>query len=119
MREELVSLKNSNKYPLILGVDEEGGFVTRVSSNPSFREERFKFPKVYVEEGGYELLEQMEEEKANLLKEIGLNLNLAPVADVSENENDFIYRRAFGKSAKETANYIEKQFRYPYRSCNR
>ena len=43
-----------------------------------------------------------------MLKEIGLNLNLAPVADISKNAEDFIYLRSIGLDAKETANYISK-----------
>ena len=58
------------------------------------------------------LLEQIENEKAKLLKSLGLNLNLAPVADVSTNENDFIYSRAFGKGASETSEYISKMVTY-------
>ncbi len=112
MKEELTILQENNKYPLIIGVDEEGGFVTRVSSNIAFRKERFLFPKEYYKEGGYALLEEAEKEKAALLKEIGINLNLAPVADVSTNPNDFIYRRAFGESAKETATFIENMVKY-------
>ncbi len=112
MKEELTILQENNKYPLIIGVDEEGGFVTRVSSNIAFRKERFLFPKEYYKEGGYALLEETEKEKAALLKEIGINLNLAPVADVSTNPNDFIYRRAFGESAKETATFIENMVKY-------
>ena len=30
-------------------------------------------------------------EKSNLLKELGLNLNLAPVVDVSTNKDDYMY----------------------------
>lgn len=112
MKEELEEVNNRGKYPLILGVDEEGGFVTRISRFPEFRSEKFKAPKDYYLEGGYDLLEQIENEKAKLLKSLGLNLNLAPVADVSTNENDFIYSRAFGKGASETSEYISKMVTY-------
>ena len=112
MKKELEELQMNSKFKLIIGVDEEGGFVTRVSSNPAFREERFQFPKEYYKEGGYPLLEKIENEKASLLKEIGINLNLAPVADVSTNPNDFIYRRAFGQSAEETATFIGNMVKY-------
>ena len=108
MRKELNKVNEKNKYPLILGVDEEGGFVTRVSRFKEFRSEKFKAPKDYYEEGGEILLKQTEEEKAKLLMNIGLNLNLAPVADVSTNENDFIYNRTFGRNAKETSELIKK-----------
>jgi beta-N-acetylhexosaminidase len=112
MKEELEEVNNRGKYPLILGVDEEGGFVTRISRFPEFRNEKFKAPKDYYLEGGYDLVEQIEIEKAKLLKSLGLNLNLAPVADVSTNENDFIYSRAFGKGASETSEYISKMVTY-------
>ena len=108
MRKELVDVNKKNKYPLILGADEEGGFVTRVSRFKEFRSEKFKSPKEYYLEGGEILLRQTEEEKAKLLKNIGINLNLAPVADVSTNENDFIYNRTFGRNAKETGELIKE-----------
>ena len=112
IKKELKEVNEKNKYPLIFGVDEEGGFVTRVSRFPEFRSEKFKAPKDYYLEGGYELLEKTETEKAKLLKEIGFNLNLAPVADVSTNENDFIYSRAFGKDSSKTAEFISKMVGY-------
>ena len=112
IKKELQEVNEKNKYPLIFGVDEEGGFVTRVSRFPEFRSEKFKAPKDYYLEGGYELLEKTETEKAKLLKEIGFNLNLAPVADVSTNENDFIYSRAFGKDSSKTAEFISKMVGY-------
>lgn len=101
-----------NKYKLIMAVDEEGGYVTRVSRFKAFRDERFSSPRSYYEIGGYELLEQMENEKASLLKEIGINLNLAPVADISTDENDFINNRAFGRGTEETTEFIKNMVKY-------
>lgn len=112
IKQEIDNNQKINKYPLIIGVDEEGGTVTRVSRYPSFRKERFQSPRYYYEQGGYDLLEKTETEKLILLKELGINLNLAPVADVSSNENDFIYNRAFGKNAKETSIFVEKMVEY-------
>lgn len=108
MKKEIDDDQQLNKYPLIIGVDEEGGTVTRVSRFESFRNERFKSPKAYYEEGGLDLLEQTETEKATLLKELGINLNLAPVADVTTNPNDFIYNRSFGFDFKTTSTLIKK-----------
>ncbi len=112
LKKELVNNQKLNKYPLIIGVDEEGGTVTRVSRYTNFRSERFKSPKAYYEEGGLELLEQTEKEKAELLKELGINLNLAPVADVSTNPNDFIYDRSFGYDFKTTSDLIKTMVGY-------
>lgn len=112
MKSELDSLQSISKYPLILGVDEEGGYVTRVSRYPAYRSEKFLSPRTYYDQGGYDLLEQTEKEKADLLKSIDINLNLAPVADVSTNENDFIYERSFGADADKTSEFITKMVEY-------
>ena len=112
MKEELTTATSKSKYPLIFAVDEEGGFVTRVSRFQEFREEKFKSPRSYYEEGGESLLKETETEKAKLLKSIGINLNLAPVADVSTNENDFINNRTFGRNATETSELIKKMVEY-------
>lgn len=112
MKKELDDLQALHKYPLVLGVDEEGGSVTRVSRYPAYRMEKFSAPKYYYETGGYELLEEVEKEKAKLLKGLGLNLNLAPVADVSTSEEDYIYYRAFGYDALKTAEFIKNMVTY-------
>lgn len=112
MIEELKNLQNQNKYKLILGVDEEGGYVTRVSRYKIYRDEKFYSPKYYYEQGGYDLLEQIENEKASLLKELGFNLNLAPVADLSSNEDDFIYSRSFSGDKEKTSEFIKNMVTY-------
>ena len=112
IKEELDVLQKMNKYKLIIGVDEEGGFVTRVSRYKNFREEKFLSPKFYYEKGGYELLKEKEKEKANLLKSIGVNLNLAPVADISIDENDFINNRSFGYDEIKTSEFIKNMVTY-------
>ena len=112
IKNELDIAQSISKYPLILGVDEEGGYVTRISRFENFRSEKFKSPKAYYEEGGENLLKETEKEKAELLKSIGITLNLAPVADVSTDENDFIYNRTFGRNAAETSTLIKKMVEY-------
>lgn len=112
MLEQLQNHQKISKYPLIFGVDEEGGTVTRVSRYPNFRQEKFASPQQIYEQGGYNLLESTEKEKAELLLSIGINMNLAPVADVSVNKEDFIYNRSFGKNAEETAEYVKNMVQY-------
>ena len=109
---KISSFQKRSKEPLAIAVDEEGGFVTRVSKFPAFRDSKFLSPKEYYEIGGYELLESTENEKAKLLKSIGVNLNLAPVADVSTNKDDLIYNRTFGYNALETSYLIENMVNY-------
>ena len=45
-------------------------------------------------------------EKSRLLKELGINVNLAPVCDVSEDSSDYIYSRSFGQNSEQTALYV-------------
>ena len=112
MKEELSTANKKSKYPLIFAADEEGGYVTRISRFKEYRDEKFASPRYYYETGGEELLKETEKEKAELLKSIGVNLNLAPVADVSTDENDFINNRTFNRNAKETSELIKKMVEY-------
>ena len=100
------SYQDAAAVPLLIGVDEEGGTVVRVSSNPHLRSEKFASPQRLYSLGGMERVVADAREKDVLLDALGFNVNLAPVADVSSNPNDFIYPRAFGQDAPATADYV-------------
>ena len=100
------SYQDAAAVPLLIGVDEEGGTVVRVSSNPHLRSEKFASPQRLYSLGGMERVVADAREKDVLLDALGFNVNLAPVVDVSSNPNDFIYPRAFGRDAPATANYV-------------
>ena len=100
------SYQDAAAVPLLIGVDEEGGTVVRVSSNPHLRSEKFASPQRLYSLGGMERIVADAREKDVLLDALGFNVNLAPVADVSTNPNDFIYPRAFGQDAPATADYV-------------
>lgn len=112
IKNELDNNQKLSKIPMIFSVDEEGGYVTRVSRFSQFRSEKFLSSQHYYSVGGYEKLKEIEEEKAKLLLSLGLNMNLAPVADVSTNVNDFIHIRTFGKDANETSTFISNMVTY-------
>ena len=99
--------QNASKIAMFIAVDEEGGTVNRVSTNKNFRKYPFASPQYLYKHGGMERIKKDAKEKSNLLKSIGINLNFAPVADISTNKNDFIYKRSFAKSPKETAEYVK------------
>ena len=92
--------------PMICAADEEGGTVVRISGNTAFRSERFPSPSKAYKSGGYEAIYSDYSEKSKFLMSLGVNLNLAPVADVSVNSSDYIYDRTLGLPAEETAEYI-------------
>ena len=77
IKSELDAHQKLSKIPLTFAVDEEGGYVTRVSRYSNFRSEKFFAPKYYYELGGYKLLSQIEDEKAKLLLSLGINFPLS------------------------------------------
>lgn len=89
------SYQNEADIPLLIGVDEEGGTVVRVSSNPNLRETPFLSPKDTYADGGWDAVKQDSEEKADLLLSLGINVNLAPVCDMTSDEYGFMYDRSF------------------------
>ena len=92
--------------PLLIGVDEEGGTVVRVSSNPHLRSSKFQSPQKLFAGGGMDAVTADAREKDALLSALGFNVNLAPVADVSTSTADFIHDRSFGQDAGATADYV-------------
>lgn len=106
MIKKLQECQNASKIKLVLGVDEEGGTVVRASAYKAFRSSKFLSPQALWKEGGLALVLEDSTEKSNLLKSIGLNMNLAPVADVPTTSSSFIYKRSYGRGAEETADYV-------------
>lgn len=103
---KMAALQSQSKYGLLTAVDEEGGTVTRISRFTQFRSEKFLSPRTLYSWGGMEAIKKDTAEKAVLLTSLGLNLNMAPVADISTNSYDFMYWRSVGLDAEGTAEYV-------------
>ena len=103
----IASWQSAADIPMLIGVDEEGGTVNRISTNTEFRSEPFKSSQELYKDGGFDLIYEDTINKANFLKELGINVNFAPVVDVSTNPDDYIYKRSFGKNANLTSEYAE------------
>ena len=101
----IASWQSAADIPMLIGVDEEGGTVNRISTNTEFRSEPFKSSQELYKEGGFDLIYEDTINKSNFLKELGINVNFAPVVDVSTNPDDYIYKRSFGKNANLTSEY--------------
>ena len=106
IREELAALQAVSDIPLLIAVDEEGGTVTRVSRFAAFRSSKFPSPRSLYKKGGTELVLETEAEKADLLSSIGINVNLAPVCDVTTSKDAFMYSRSLGLSPEDTGAVI-------------
>lgn len=104
---QIAACQDEAQIPMFIGVDEEGGLVNRVSKFTEFRSEPFKSPQELYAEGGFDLVKSDTAEKCDLLSSLGINVNLAPVCDVSENSSSFIYDRTLGKDASLTSEYVK------------
>ena len=99
--------QNASSIPLLTAVDEEGGSVVRVSSNPQLRAEKFKSSQELYNEGGLAAIKTDTIDKSLLLSSLGLNLNLAPVVDVATDSSAYIYNRTLGQNATVTSSYAK------------
>lgn len=106
VRKMIKGLQDASDGRMIIAVDEEGGSVVRVSSNSKLRKSAFLSPQKLYKKGGFELIVSDTEEKCKLLDSLGINMNMAPVADVCTSKSGFMYSRAFGKNAEETSKYV-------------
>ena len=102
----LASYQAAAAIPLFIGSDEEGGTVTRASKNPNLFSEPLPSPQELYAAGGLDGLLERTLSYNQKLKAFGVNVNFAPVCDVSTNPDNFIYARSFGQDAQTTADYI-------------
>ena len=97
-----------SKVPLLIGVDEEGGTVLRVSYHEQLRSSGFDSPKNVYQSGGWKAIDATETEKAELLTSLGINVNNAPVCDITSNPDSFIYDRSFSGDPDEVSTFVKK-----------
>lgn len=86
--------------PMLIAVDQEGGSVDRlsqVSENPVLKHSARQLGNLF----GYQparttrLVKAVTREVADEMKNIGLNMNLAPVLDLASHKESYIYDRSF------------------------
>ena len=106
VRRTVEEYQQAASLPLLIGVDEEGGSVVRISKYPLFRETPFPSPSELWSSGGPEAVRQDTAEKCALLRSLGINMNFAPVCDVSLDPADYIHDRTLGEDASATARYV-------------
>ena len=92
--------------PLCIAVDEEGGTVNRVSTNPYLSDYPFQSPRSLYSSGGMIAIQSDAQVKAELLKSLYISVNLAPVCDISTYAGDFMYSRSLGQDAATTSDFV-------------
>ena len=82
-----LSMRNTG-VPLFVAVDQEGGIVSRIPwADNTFPSDLKDFQHAF----------SIGQKRAQALKEVGINMNLAPVLD-SNSSTDFLFSRSFQKS---------------------
>lgn len=103
---KLESYQAAAELPLFIGSDEEGGTVTRASRDPKLFAQPLPSPQeLYAARGMDGLAAETLDYNERLLA-LGINVNLAPVCDVSTDAGDFIYARSFGGDAAATSEFV-------------
>lgn len=82
--------------PMVIAIDEEGGVVSRLSSDD--------YPSAADLHGGPpSVTEAAFRDRARLLSDLGINTNFGIIADVTDDPNSFIWQRVLGSTPDEGA----------------
>ncbi len=106
LKDKILSYQQASKIPMLIGSDEEGGWVSRLSTNEQLVSEPFASPQTLYAQGGIDAIVADTKTKADLLRSYGITTGLFPVADVATDPEAFIYDRTLGQDAKLTADYV-------------
>ena len=106
VRNRVDILQSYMQIPLLVGVDEEGGEVSRLKTLAENGLPDFEGARVLSGKGMDAVISDTEL-KMQYLKELGMNLNFAPVADVVENQNSYMYLRSASGDATVVAQYVQ------------
>lgn len=106
MAQELAPYQTLDGVGLWLGTSEEGGTVAPVSGNTTYRSFPFYSPQRIYAAQGIAGFDSDTKERCELLTSLGLNLNLAPVINVSTDPSQEIYPRTLGQDSQLTSQYV-------------
>jgi len=87
-------LQTTNRIPLFISIDQEGGIVARLKWNETLT---IAQEDINTPEQAYTTAKN----RGEILKEIGINMNLAPVVEYITNRNSFMYYRVFRGTQEE------------------
>ena len=108
LKAKIASYQEASTIPLLIGADEEGGTVTRISRNQQLVDTPFAAPQDIYAASGLAGIVQDTKQKAQILTDYGISTGLFPVADVATDPEAFIYDRTIGLDSDGTSDYIKK-----------
>lgn len=99
--------QNEAKIPLFIGIDEEGGIVTRITGDGSIGGTVVASSWHLAHSDDVNAVYGGSNTIASELERLGFNMNFAPVADINSNpDNPIIGKRAFSDDPIETATNV-------------
>lgn len=97
-------LQQVSRIPLLIGTEEEGGENSRIASQEKIEVEETEEAQRIGEAGDRTKAQETGQIIGSYMKEMGFNLNFAPVADVSETaEHTIMGSRTYGSDAEVTS----------------
>lgn len=93
----ITQLQSYSEIPLLISIDQEGGIVSRLTWNDTLT---FPQKNISSSEQAYDIAYR----RGLQLKELGVNMNLAPVVEYINDGNSFLYQRVFRGSKEEVIN---------------
>ncbi|MBN1331270.1 beta-hexosaminidase [Candidatus Dojkabacteria bacterium] len=101
-----LDLKTKVDDRLLIAIDQEGGTVVRIPWDKYARTSARTLGNVNKTQDTYEIAKY----RAQLLKDLGINLILGPVADVADS-NSFMYSRSYSNSPQIVASHVEAEIK--------
>lgn len=106
----IYNMQKQSTIPLFVGIDEEGGIVSRIAKSPNFDVPKFESMQKIGETKNIENAKEVGLTIGSYLKSYGFNLDFAPVADINTNpKNIVIGRRSFGNDPDLVAKMVSAE----------
>ena len=107
----IAEIQSTNPHiPLFISIDQEGGVVSRLNWNDTLTKSQ---ESIHTKEQAYEVAKN----RGEILRNLGINMNLAPVAEINENIHSFMYKRTYRGNSNDIVDKITYSVR-GYKDAN-
>ncbi len=101
----ITEIQSTNPHiPLFISIDQEGGVVSRLNWNDTLTKSQ---ESIQTKEQAYEVAKN----RGEILRNLGINMNLAPVAEINENIHSFMYKRTYRGNSEDIVEKIVSSVR--------
>jgi beta-N-acetylhexosaminidase len=94
LKQLILDIQSTNNIPLFISIDQEGGKVSRITWDS-------RLTKAQKDIQNYNDSYITAKERGEYLKELGINMNLAPVVEYITDEDSFMYDRVYRGSKEQ------------------